>query len=113
MNKWSMIIAASNIGAGLVFILISLPLLKGKIPMNYFYGMRIRRAFESDENWYRINRYGARQLILWSIPVILTGVAALFIPFDEQKNLPLILLFAPAVAALASAFVTYRYARTL
>jgi hypothetical protein len=108
-----MIIAAANVGTGLLFILISLPLLKGRIPMNHFYGMRIRRAFESDENWYRINRYGARQLILWSIPVILTGILALFIKFDDADNLPVLFLLAPAVAAITSALITYRHARTL
>lgn len=113
MNKWSLLIAASDIGAGLVFILISVPLLRGRIPMNHFYGARFRKSFESDENWYRINRHAARQLILWSIPVILTGLAALFFRFDERDNLPLVFLLPVAVCPLAACLVTYRYARTL
>jgi hypothetical protein len=45
---------------GFILIAVSIPIYLGKINMNCAYGFRIRKAFESDENWYLINRYGAR-----------------------------------------------------
>ncbi|HCK16517.1 TPA: hypothetical protein DHW51_20490, partial [Candidatus Poribacteria bacterium] len=38
--------------------------------MNHYYNMRIRKAFESKENWYKINCFGARQWIIFSVLMI-------------------------------------------
>jgi hypothetical protein len=58
---------------------VSIPLLLGKIKMNYFYGFRIRKAFESEENWYEINSYGAKAMIRWALVVMAAGIACLYI----------------------------------
>jgi hypothetical protein len=36
---------------GIVIILISIPLYLGRVTMNGVYGFRIRKAFESEQNW--------------------------------------------------------------
>jgi hypothetical protein len=33
------------------------------------------KAFESEENWYKINRYGAQRFIIWSVAIIISGIA--------------------------------------
>jgi hypothetical protein len=50
---------------GFILIAISIPLYLGKIKMNRIYGFRIRKAFESEENWYEINRYRAHKSADW------------------------------------------------
>ncbi len=64
---------------GIILILVSIPLLLEKIKMNRFYGFRIRKAFESEENWYRINKYGAKALICWSVVMMAIGIVCLFV----------------------------------
>jgi hypothetical protein len=64
---------------GIVIIMISIPLYLGKVKMNGVYGFRIRKAFESEQNWYRINRYGARALILWAVVLMAVGIICLFV----------------------------------
>ncbi len=54
-----------NIAGACLMVGISLPLVKRKIKMNGLYGIRIAKAFESEDNWYSINEYGGRQLIIW------------------------------------------------
>lgn len=49
-------LAMPSIFCGILFIVVSLPLLRGSIPMNRFYGFRISQAFTSDANWYVINK---------------------------------------------------------
>lgn len=78
----------------MLFIAISIPLVQGKVSMNKTYGVRIKKAFESEENWYTINAYGGKQLILWSIPLILLGVATFFLPLEGNG---------PAIVAVACA----------
>lgn len=114
MDTWNWIFLALNVGCALIFVLISIPLLKDKIPMNYFYGMRVPKAFTSDENWYLVNRYGARQMILWSIPLLLVGLAALFVRVeDDDLRVIVPFILAPVIPPLLSLFATLRYARTL
>jgi uncharacterized membrane protein len=62
-----------------IFILLT-PLYLGKVKRNAVYGIRIRKAFESEENWYKINRYGAIALMYWAVLIIVAGVICLFIP---------------------------------
>ncbi len=61
--------------------------------MNHWYGFRIRKAFASKENWYAINHYGAKQLILGSIVLILTGIIFLFVPIDPAlRGIPMVVI---------------------
>ena len=54
-------------GMGLLMALISVPLVLRKIPMNHTYGIRVRKAFVSQENWYAINVYGGKLFIGFGI----------------------------------------------
>ncbi len=71
--------AVTLVCLGFMLIAVSIPLYLGKIKMNCFYGFRIRKAFESEENWYKINRYGAKVLMWWSVVIVAMGIACLFI----------------------------------
>lgn len=75
----------ANIVTGIVCILVAIPLLKRKIKMNGWYGIRIPKSFASDENWYRINEYGAKQLIVWAIPLMAFGLFCVLLPSTAGK----------------------------
>jgi len=79
-----------NIGTALLLIVLSVPLAKRKIKMNYFYGVRIRKAFESEENWFTINEYGGKQLIIWSTPMFLVGLLCFLVPMEDPNNVVLL-----------------------
>ena len=97
--------------AGMVACL-ALPLVRRKVPMNHLYGVRFRKAFESEELWYDINEYGGRMLLRWSIPLGLIGVATFFLPLGE--NIPRILLVACApLIVLVPALQSWRSARKI
>jgi UPF0716 family protein affecting phage T7 exclusion len=102
-------IAIPSIFCGILFIVISLPLLRGSIPMNRFYGFRISKAFTSDANWYAINKYGAKALILWSIVMIVSGVLFLFVGLSS----PLAGLIPLVICTAAAIVQTLRFARQL
>jgi hypothetical protein len=85
--------ALINLGSALLIVAAAIPLVMGKVGMNRVYGVRIRKSFESERNWYAINAYGGRQLIVWSIPLIVAGIGCLFVPIgDQNKDLVAILL---------------------
>ncbi len=81
MSSQGFVVGVCDMGLALVVILLSVPLVKGSISRNAFYGVCTRVTLVSDENWYRANAYGGNQLIIWSIPMFLAGAAAFFYAF--------------------------------
>jgi hypothetical protein len=94
MNADNIALGSVNLGFAILITVISIPLVKRKISMNPWYGVRIPKSFESEENWYKINAYGGKRLILW--------IAAFFLPLDSDAGgtvlLTLLLAFAPLIA---------------
>ena len=116
MSTTGIILGASSILCAVLFVVLAVPLYNGSVEMNRWYGFRIRKAFSSEENWYKINRYGAKRLMLWSIPIFLAGIAAFFVPLgpENAENQPLILGFALApLFVIVPVIETLLYARKL
>jgi hypothetical protein len=105
--KPNIIFGLTNIACALLIIGISIPLVKRKIKMNSWYGVRIPKSFESEENWYKINVYGGKELIIWSIPIILSGIICFFIPINDQHKeiLSLALVAGPIILCLVIAVI--------
>jgi len=94
---------------GSILIAVCLPLYLGKIKMNPVYGFRIRKAFESSENWYKINRYGAKAVMCWSVVIMAIGIMCLFI--QPPAVLPAAKI--AFVSVLVPVVVTLYYAKRL
>lgn len=104
------VIALSHLFTGLVGSLVTVPLLLGKVPMNRWYGVRIKESFSSEEAWQRINRYGAKRLMAgWLVCLALGGLTLL--ASEPQKDLVLASLGLPPVILLAIVVDVVRYAR--
>lgn len=97
MDSGSVTLGLSNIFVGILIIAVCIPLLKNKIRMNRWYGMRFRKSFESNENWYKINRYGANRMILWSLIIIVIGILTFFLPVDSRRSLRLAIACVPLI----------------
>ncbi len=73
---WILGVLFFSTGSLLAFL--SVPLILRWVPMNAFYGVRIRPAFESEEKWYWINRRGGWALLMASGVIMLTGLFGIF-----------------------------------
>lgn len=51
----------------ILIILASAPLYLKKIPMNALYGIRIPVAMVSEHNWYLVNSYGGKLMMIWGL----------------------------------------------
>ncbi|HVT80829.1 MAG TPA: SdpI family protein [Phycisphaerae bacterium] len=58
----------------------AVPLIRGKVKMNPWYGVRIPAAFESEARWYEINRYGGRLILAWGVVIAATALIGAFLP---------------------------------
>ncbi len=105
------LIAINYVIAGILTAALCRPLIKRKIKMNSFYGIRISEAFKSEERWYDINEYGGRLLFWWGIMIIITGSIGISLPRHEW------IVYAWVSAALLAAglmvviFAISRYAQ--
>ena len=116
MHELNIIFGLTNIACGILFVLVSIPLVTKKVPMNKLYGFRIAKSFTSRENWYEINRYGGRQLIQWSVLLFIIGILYFFFPIREPRH-PIfntLLAVAPILICTAIPILkTVLYAREL
>lgn len=105
-----------NIGSAFLIIAVSVPLILGKIKMNHIYGIRVKKSFESEANWYAINAFGGKQLVIWSLPMILMGIGCFFVPVtdDNKDSMSLALGVVPICFCLGMAvFKIMMYAKKL
>lgn len=97
MEHESIRLAMSNLIVALIVIGVCIPLVRDAVKMNRYYGIRIAKAFESEENWYKINRYGAWWMIACSLVLLLVGVVTFFVPVGSNAGLKVACLLAPLI----------------
>jgi hypothetical protein len=90
---------------------LAIPLARGRVGRNRLYGVRFPESFRSDDAWLAINRFGGRRMLVWAVPMTLTGVVCFFLPLRSNTALALALGFAPLVFVLIPVFESYRFAR--
>ncbi len=114
MNQ-NVMLGLSNIGVAAFLLVMAVPLARRKVKMNRVYGIRIKKAFASDENWYRINEYGERTLIMWSLVLAAFGIATFFLPLGsgEQPNetAAIIVACAPVLILAPWTIQMFRFAK--
>ena len=107
------VIGGCYLGLGLLGYLISLPLIRGQVPMNHLYGVRTRKSFSSPENWDAINRYGGRQLAGYALGNALVGLVALFVPVAPDRWYFWAILSAPAWLMVPMLWRIFAFAKRL
>ena len=107
MESFNVKTAITLVCLGFILVAVSIPLYLGKIKMNCFYGFRIRNAFESEENYHKINRYEAKALTCWSVVIMPIGIVYLYI---EPPHV-LIVAEVSFVFLLVPLALTFHYAR--
>jgi hypothetical protein len=62
------------VGAGLLLIALSIPLLRRQIKPNWIYGFRTPRTIANPDLWYDINAYGAKGLLATGVAIVLASI---------------------------------------
>ncbi len=62
------------LGIGCLIIGLAIPLVLEKIPPNRWYGFRTSDTLADTELWYKVNRYAGRDLIVYGIYWIASGL---------------------------------------
>jgi len=89
---------------GLIITLIGIPLACRKVPMNAFYGLRMKVSFQSETSWYDLNQVGGMLFAMLGFPLILSGALGFFLP---EKMLMLHSTLTLAVMSASIGFALY------
>lgn len=98
--------------AGLLIGASAIALVRGRIRPNRFYGVKFRECYQSDEAWFAINRFGGKRLLLWSVPLVLLGLATLSLPLRSHPALTFVLASLPIIFVLTPVVQTARFAKS-
>ncbi len=113
MEPINITLGLSDLISGNIFILISLPLVKQKVGINTIYGIRIKKAFESEENWYKINRFGGKKIIQWSVVLLFISLLTLFVPFQNNTFIIVLFSLAPVWILIPPVISIFKFAKKL
>ena len=80
---------------GVVFIALGIPLLRGRVRPNWWYGCRTKKTLSDEKVWYAVNRVTGRDLAAGGIALIAGSLALLL--FGRGMN--------PTHAVLALLFI--------
>ncbi len=81
---------------GLLFIVISVPLARGQVKPNRWYGVRTPATLRDADLWYAANRYGGQLLIVAGALILLAGLLGLAFPPARFS----LMFFAPSLAVV-------------
>ena len=100
-------------GVGVLFIVLSVPLIQGRVPPNSFYGFRTAKSLSDPKIWYAINRISGIDLLIAGTIISLGSVAMLFLgqglqPQQVALALLVLMVFTLSGAALHGYIVLRR-----
>lgn len=100
-------------GVGLLFVALSIPLIKERVPPNSYYGFRTAKSLSDPKIWYAINRMSGIDLLIAGALISLGSVAMLFLghglqPQQVALSLLLLMVFTLSGAALHGYIVLRR-----
>ena len=62
---------------GIMFVGLGIPLKRGKIPPNHFYGFRTRKTLSDEKIWYEANRLMGQDMVSVGVVIVLTAMILL------------------------------------
>jgi uncharacterized membrane protein len=68
-------LTALYLGAGILLIALSLPLIQGRVPPNAWYGFRVPKTLNDPEVWYLANAYAGRLLLGVGVITLIAALA--------------------------------------
>ena len=101
------------LASGVLLMLLSLPLLWGKVPPNGLYGFRVRATLDNPNVWYPANKYAAKRMLWSGAAFVAAAVVLYFIPGISVDVYSLACLFLFAVPFVIGLIQSVRYVRAL
>ena len=97
--------------AGLVLIGLGVPLLRDRVPPNFWYGCRTEKTLSDEKLWYAVNRVTGRDLIVAGVAVVVSSLAVFLFGRRMNPTHAVIMLLAVLLLSVAGMAVNSLGAR--
>ena len=94
---------------GLLLIALSVPLIRGKVGPNPWYGFRVRRTLEDPVVWYKANAFAGKTLIWAGIVMIVGSVVLYLVPDLDGPSYAVACTVVVSVALGVSVILSFRF----
>ena len=98
---------------GLLLIAISIPLIKGKVRPNAFYGFRMPQTLNNPEVWYPVNAHAGKRMAVSGMITLLAAVGFYFVPGIDVDTYAWACLAAFALPFGVGMVQSWRYMKSL
>lgn len=71
--------------AGILLALLSIPLMRRKIPPNGLYGFRTPKTIDNPELWYLVNQYSAKRMFWTAIAFVVAALGLYLLPIGLDE----------------------------
>lgn len=99
--------------SGSLLIIVSIPMIKGKVKRNAWYGFRMPITQKSDEMWYPTNTYAGKGLLVVGVIVMITAVSLPFMFNLTADDYAIIMSIILLVTLFVLFGLSYRFAKKL
>jgi len=98
---------------GLLMVALSIPLIRGKVPPNVWYGFRIRLTLENPDIWYPANAYAGRLLLIAGVATSVAALLCALIPGISVDGYSILVSVLMLGVLLLLLVFSIRYAKSL
>jgi len=92
---------------GIIFMAISIPLIKRKVKINNWYGIRLPETMKNEKLWYEVNEKSGKHLFIFGIAICLLTLALYFSEFFSYTVSFWIMTFLILVGTITIAILAF------
>jgi len=97
--------------AGLTITSLAIPLMRRKVKMNSWYGIRLPQTMANENVWYEVNEKVGRYIFFFGLFICALTVLVFFYPIIDEIFSVYILLAALALGSILLIVVSINYAK--
>ena len=94
--------------SGIAFSALAIPLIRKKIKVNNWYGIRIPQTMDDDEVWYEVNALMGKYIFSWGIFISVLTLYFFLNPTDPEYLMVYILLVILISGAVLLVIISYK-----
>lgn len=102
------------IASGLLMIGLAIPMIRGNVTPNHWYGFRVKRTVEDPQIWYPANTYAGKLMVVYGVVLVLAAIVLPFVLPDLAADTLAWIMVAILLGGLPIVvLLSWRYLRTL
>ncbi|MDX1699396.1 MAG: SdpI family protein [Melioribacteraceae bacterium] len=99
--------------SGIAFSALAIPLIRKKIKINNWYGIRIPQTLDDEDVWYEVNALMGKYIFSWGIFISVLTIYFFLNPTDPEYLMIYILLVILISGAILLVIVSYKVSNNI